>query len=284
MERANLLDYLVLGFHFCWYNPGVNDELWKQAFHVLLLSRLKCVHCFNRISIFSRYFFHFAVFITDVERSACFLYLQWKHWLISDSTSYLISRQMVRHYKSCWHGTNSDLWRAAWKDFMPLFSVPWDTQLLPQQQQREIGVGCATAKPLSPHRGREAAATCVGSPVWMKQARRRLPLPRSPQRELWHRSAVALGWLRFTWVFLRSRRWGPWGAPAGCWRSRQLLSGSPLPSCCVRSQSGSSQTSTAGPGSQLHPATSMPYPESTSWYESAGKLWLHVSTTLLCDH
>lgn len=74
MERANLMDYLVLVYqHFCWYNPGLNDELWEQAFNVLLLSRLKCVHCFNRISIFSRFFFfQFAVFITDVELALVF--------------------------------------------------------------------------------------------------------------------------------------------------------------------------------------------------------------------
>lgn len=73
------MDYLLLVVHSCWYNPGLNDGLWEQAFNVLLLSHLKHVHCFIRTSIFSRYFFQFAVFITDVEHSACFLYLERKH-------------------------------------------------------------------------------------------------------------------------------------------------------------------------------------------------------------
>lgn len=57
MERASLVDYLSLVVRFCWYNPALNDKLWEQAFNVLLLSPLKHVHCFNRISIFSSYFF-----------------------------------------------------------------------------------------------------------------------------------------------------------------------------------------------------------------------------------
>lgn len=56
MERANLTGYLFLVVHFCLYNPGLNDELWEEAFNVLLLFHLKHMHSINRVSIFSSYF------------------------------------------------------------------------------------------------------------------------------------------------------------------------------------------------------------------------------------
>lgn len=58
------MDYLLLVFHFRWYNPGLNDELWEQAFNVLLLARLIHVYCFNRISLFSSYFFPVCWFLS----------------------------------------------------------------------------------------------------------------------------------------------------------------------------------------------------------------------------